>query len=231
MTEAIHVALHRVKKAYVLGTQTLNILDGLDLDIVKGQHVAVLGESGAGKTTLLGLLAGLDKTDAGEIHIADQHLNKMSRSQLEEFRQNTIGFIFQGFHLIPYLTALENTTLPLEIRGESDYKQKGESILTALGLTERMHHFPRELSGGEQQRVAIARALITKPQVILADEPTGNLDQKTGEKVMNYLFMLCSQYNITLIIVTHSHKLARRCQVFYYLDKGSLHPMKLGDLS
>ncbi len=231
MTEIVQIALENIKKSYFLGTQTLNILEDLSLKVEKGQHIAILGESGAGKSTLLSLLAGLDKPDSGEIRITDKRLAQMSYSELEKFRQSTIGFIFQGFHLIPYLTALENTTLPLEIKGDKDYKAKGEAILKELGMAERLNHFPKELSGGEQQRVAIARAAVTNPQIILADEPTGNLDQKTGGKVMDYLFNLCRQTNITLVIVTHSHKLARRCQRAYYLDKGFLQPLKTGELT
>jgi len=198
----------------------LAILSGVSLAITRGETVAVMGASGAGKSTLLALLAGLDEPTSGEIHLADQSLTRLDEDGRAAVRARHVGFVFQSFHLVPSLTALENVMLPLELAGRSDARAAALEVLGRVGLAARVGHYPRQLSGGEQQRVAIARAFVTKPDVLFADEPTGNLDAATGDRIMDLLFGLNAETGTTLVLVTHDRSLAARCGRVIRLDAG-----------
>jgi len=187
----------------------VNILRGVDLTADAGESLAVMGPSGAGKTTLLMLLAGLERASSGLVRVAGRDLSAMDEDGLAAFRRDNVGIVFQGFHLVPAMTALENAALSLEFAGRADAFPRAEEALAAVGLGHRLSHFPAELSGGEQQRVALARALAPRPRLLLADEPTGNLDGETGEKVMELLFSLAD--GMTVVLVTHDSGLAGRC--------------------
>ena len=200
----------------------LNILRDITFDIAKGESVAVTGESGSGKSTLLSLLAGLDQPSAGSITIDNQLLADLDEDGLAAFRAQRVGFVFQSFHLLASLTALENVMLPLDLAGESDAKQQANILLNQVGLKERVTHYPKQLSGGEQQRVAIARAFASNPSILFADEPTGNLDSKTGKTVADLLFKLNKERETTLVLVTHDEKLALRCDHQLILEAGRL---------
>lgn len=195
-----------------LGQETLTILEGIDLQVNSGETVALVGASGSGKSTLLGLLAGLDLPSVGSISILGQSLTELDEEGRAKLRAEQIGFVFQSFLLLPTMTALENVMLPAELRGETDCEPRARALLESVGLGDRLHHLPPRLSGGEQQRVAIARAFMTRPRLLLADEPTGNLDSKTGEKVIELLFALNREHGTTLVVVTHARELASRCQ-------------------
>lgn len=195
-----------------LGQETLTILEGIDLQVNSGETVALVGASGSGKSTLLGLLAGLDLPSVGSISILGQSLSELDEEGRAKLRAEQIGFVFQSFLLLPTMTALENVMLPAELRGETDCEPRARALLESVGLGDRLHHLPPRLSGGEQQRVAIARAFMTRPRLLLADEPTGNLDSKTGEKVIELLFALNREHGTTLVVVTHDRELASRCQ-------------------
>lgn len=195
-----------------LGQETLTILEGIDLQVNSGETVALVGASGSGKSTLLGLLAGLDLPSVGSISILGQSLTELDEEGRAKLRAEQIGFVFQSFLLLPSMTALENVMLPAELRGETDCEPRARALLESVGLGDRLHHLPPRLSGGEQQRVAIARAFMTRPHLLLADEPTGNLDSKTGEKVIELLFALNREHGTTLVVVTHDRELASRCQ-------------------
>lgn len=195
-----------------LGQETLTILEGIDLQVNSGETVALVGASGSGKSTLLGLLAGLDLPSVGSISILGQSLTELDEEGRAKLRAEQIGFVFQSFLLLPSMTALENVMLPAELRGETDCEPRARALLESVGLGDRLHHLPPRLSGGEQQRVAIARAFMTRPRLLLADEPTGNLDSKTGEKVIELLFALNREHGTTLVVVTHDRELASRCQ-------------------
>lgn len=197
--------------------QPLTILQGINLQINAGDSVAILGSSGAGKSTLLGLLAGLDQASTGEIYLNQQPLTQLTEEQRAEARQQ-VGFVFQSFQLLGHLTALDNVMLPLELAGASDYRKKAQYWLERVGLGHRLTHYPNQLSGGEQQRVAIARAFAGEPVVLFADEPTGNLDAKTGQTIIELLFNLNRDQGTTLILVTHDQLLAQRCQKRYLLQ-------------
>ncbi|EKP0303427.1 ABC transporter ATP-binding protein [Aeromonas veronii] len=199
-------------KSVRLGQESLTILEGIDLQVNSGETVALVGASGSGKSTLLGLLAGLDLPSQGDIEILGKSLGELDEEGRARLRAEQIGFVFQSFLLLPTMTALENVMLPAELRGERDCEPRARELLAAVGLGERLHHLPPRLSGGEQQRVAIARAFMTRPSLLLADEPTGNLDSKTGEKVIELLFELNRKHGTTLVVVTHDHQLAERCQ-------------------
>lgn len=194
-----------------LGQETLTILEGIDLQVNSGETVALVGASGSGKSTLLGLLAGLDLPSVGSISILGQSLTELDEEGRAKLRAEQIGFVFQSFLLLPTMTALENVMLPAELRGETDCEPRARALLESVGLGDRLHHLPPRLSGGEQQRVAIARAFMTRPRLLLADEPTGNLDSKTGEKVIELLFALNREHGTTLVVVTHDRELASRC--------------------
>ena len=189
----------------------LTILHHLDLDIASGESVAIIGASGSGKSTLLGLLAGLDLPTSGEVHINGENLFALDEDGRAALRGRLIGFVFQSFQLLPALTAIENVMLPLELAGIALAREMALSVLQRVGLGERLHHYPKHLSGGEQQRVAIARAFATQPKLLLADEPTGNLDSATGGRIIDLLFELNREQGTTLVLVTHDAELAARC--------------------
>ena len=214
------IILHNVTKTVQSGAEDLTILDNVSLEIPDGQFVAVTGASGSGKSTLLGLIAGLDAPSSGEILIDGANVTTMSEDQLAELRSEQIGFIFQSFHLIPSLTAFENVIIPMEILGLKDAKSRAAKLLEDVELTSRGHHYPTELSGGEQQRVAIARAFANQPKILLADEPTGNLDSKNGNHIFDLMTDLHNQHNVTLILVTHDQSLAERAQRQVILKDG-----------
>lgn len=200
----------------------LTILHPIDLEVKAAETLAIVGSSGSGKTTLLSLLAGLDLPSSGQVYLKNQPLHQFNEEQRSEIRAKHVGFIFQQFLLINSLTALENVMLPAELANKSDAKALALQLLKDVGLSDRSDHFPSQLSGGEQQRVAIARAFIAKPDVLFADEPTGNLDSKTGEHIADLLFNLNKQFGTTLILVTHDQKLAARCQRQIEMEAGHL---------
>ncbi|HEX9208642.1 MAG TPA: ABC transporter ATP-binding protein [Steroidobacteraceae bacterium] len=201
---------------------TLAILADVDLAVVRGESVAVVGASGAGKSTLLALLAGLDEPSSGRVWLAGHELSALDEDGRAAVRASHVGFVFQSFHLLPSLTALENVMLPLELARRRDARSAAREVLGNVGLGARLGHYPRQLSGGEQQRVAIARAFVTRPDVLFADEPTGNLDAATGEKIMDLLFGLNASTGTTLVLVTHDQALAGRCQRVIRLDAGRI---------
>ena len=201
---------------------TLRILHNINLEIAAGERVAIVGASGSGKSTLLSMLAGLDKPTSGHILLAGDDITAMSEEERTAVRRQHMAFVFQNFQLLPALTALENVALPLEIKNDADVLKKAEQYLTHVGLAKRYHHYPSELSGGEQQRVALARAFACEAPIIFADEPTGNLDSKTGEVITDLLFELNEKYNTTLVLVTHSKELASRCQRQLHMASGEL---------
>lgn len=211
-----------LKKSYTQGTQDINIFENLNFHVQKAQKVAIMGKSGSGKSTLLSLISGIIKPNSGDILLDSISYKTMSESQINDFRASNIGFVFQNFHLVSYLNALENVMLPAKVCKISNPKEKAYELLKSVGLEHRLDHLPSQLSGGERQRVAIARALIHKPKIILADEPSGNLDEETGVAVMDKLFELISKNNTTLILVTHSKEVAARCEVIYELSSGNL---------
>ena len=200
----------------------LHILSSLDLIIKFSETIAVVGESGSGKSTLIGLLAGLDTPSTGSIKINGKELTKLNEDGRAAMRQALIGFVFQSFQLLPSLTALENVMLPLELVGDKHAKTAALELLDRVGLSHRLTHRPQQLSGGEQQRVALARAFVTRPAILFADEPTGNLDSKTGAQIIELLFELNTEHNTTLILVTHDHALAARCSRIIKLEAGVL---------
>ena len=202
--------------------QTLTILDDISFEIPTGQSVAIVGQSGSGKTTLLGLLAGLDVPSSGSVSVARQQLSSMSEDARAAFRAQYLGFVFQSFHLISSLNALDNVALPLDLRGEKNSRELAAEFLNQVGLAHRHDHLPSELSGGEQQRVALARAFANRPAYLFADEPTGNLDGQTGAHISNLLFDLNQQHGTTLVLVTHDENLAQRCQRQLRLANGRL---------
>jgi putative ABC transport system ATP-binding protein len=206
------IQLKNVTKIVRSGTEDLTILDDVSIEIPDGQFVAVTGASGSGKSTLLGLIAGLDAPTSGEILIDGEPITTMSEDALARIRSEKVGFIFQSFHLIPSLTAFENVLIPMEILGLDDARGRAVKLLEDVDLTNRGHHYPAELSGGEQQRVAIARAFANQPKFLLADEPTGNLDSRNGQHIFDLMTDLHAQNNVTLVLVTHDHALAERAE-------------------
>lgn len=200
----------------------LTILDDVNLRLAAGETVAIVGASGAGKSTLLGLLAGLDTPTRGSVQLAGEPLSALDEDGRAAVRAARVGFVFQSFHLVPALTALENVMLPLELRGDRGARAAAAEALARVGLAPRASHYPRQLSGGEQQRVALARAFVTRPQVLFADEPTGNLDAATGQKVVDLLFELNRAAGTTLVLVTHDRALAARCGRIIELAAGRL---------
>ncbi len=202
------------------GTEDLTILSDVSLEIPDGQFVALTGASGSGKSTLLGLLAGLDSPSSGSITIDGDEITTMSEDGLATLRSSKIGFIFQSFHLIPSLTAFENVLIPMEIAGSRDAHERAKELLDEVGLANRGHHYPTELSGGEQQRVAIARAFANRPKILLADEPTGNLDSKNGRHIFELMTALHHGNNVTLVLVTHDQELAAKAERQIILKDG-----------
>ena len=198
-------------KRFTEGRLDVSVLQGVDLQVRAGETLAIVGASGSGKSTLLGLMAGLDLPSSGTVHLGGQDLAALDEDARAELRGRLLGFVFQSFQLLPALTALENTMLPLELAGRGDARAQSEAMLARVGLGERLGHYPKHLSGGEQQRVALARAFAMKPQLLLADEPTGNLDAATGAQVIDLMFAMNAEAGTTLILVTHDEALAHRC--------------------
>ncbi len=214
------IILQNVTKTVQSGADDLTILDDVSLEIPDGEFISVTGASGSGKSTLLGLIAGLDAPSSGEILIDGASVTTMSEDELAELRSKKIGFIFQSFHLIPSLTAFENILIPMEILGLKDAKDRAAQLLSDVDLKNRGHHYPTELSGGEQQRIAIARAFANQPKILLADEPTGNLDSKNGNHIFDLMTELHDQNNISLVLVTHDQSLAERAERQVILKDG-----------
>jgi len=204
----------------------LTILDGVSLEVPRGESLAIVGASGSGKTTLLGLLAGLDRPSAGSISLAGQALDTLDEEARARLRRRLVGFVFQSFHLLPALNAEENVMLPLELEGRDDAAARAHEALARVGLDARRHHYPHQLSGGEQQRVALARAFVHEPELLFADEPTGNLDQRTGAAVGDLLFALNREHGTTLVLVTHDINLAARCARSLRLADGRIVPLE-----
>jgi putative ABC transport system ATP-binding protein len=211
-----------LRKSYGQGDAKVEVLKGINLEIKKGETLALIGKSGSGKSTLLSLLAGLDYPDSGEISINGKTISSMSEKELTSFRAAHMGIIFQQFHLVSTLTAFENVLLPLELLKRPGAQAKALALLESVGLGHRSHHLPSQLSGGESQRVAMARALAIGPAILFADEPSGNLDEETGEKVMDLLFQMVKETGTTLVLVTHDQDLAKKCQRIVHLEHGSL---------
>lgn len=209
-----------VEKIVDTAAGQLVILDGIELEINEGETVAIVGASGSGKTTLLGILAGLDSATGGSVQLVDAELTQLDEEARALVRGEHVGFVFQSFQLLGSLTALENVMLPAELRGETLAKEQAISLLEKVGLGDRVTHYPRQLSGGEQQRVAIARAFASNPSVLFADEPTGNLDTNTGERIIELLFELNQEFGTTLIMVTHDTRLAERCSRTIAIEAG-----------
>ncbi len=211
-----------VCKSLTLADQSLDILTGLNLKVEAGESLAIVGKSGSGKSTLLSLLAGLDSVSSGHIFLQGKDLTALDEDGRASVRKDHVGFIFQNFQLLPHLSALDNVMLPLELSFAGDARKKAIGWLQKVGLGERLEHQPNQLSGGEQQRVAIARAFACEPDILFADEPTGNLDEHTGQTIIDLLFNLNGEQNITLILVTHDDDLAKQCQRQVHLEDGVL---------
>ena len=216
------IALQDVDLSLGRGAARVHILKGISLDIARGEAVGLVGPSGSGKSTLLMLMAGLERPDSGKIIVDGTDLAALDEDRLARFRGRRIGIVFQSFHLVPTMTALENVALPLELAGEGDAFERAEAELQAVGLGGRMQHYPAQLSGGEQQRVAIARAIVSNPAILVADEPTGNLDENTGESIIDLLFALKRDRGATLVLVTHDLNLARLCDRMVRLRSGRI---------
>jgi len=221
------IEVKALTKSVATAEGELAILKGLDLEIKAGESVAIVGASGSGKSTLLGLLAGLDDASTGRILIDGADITLLNEEQRAALRARLVGFVFQNFQLLPTLSALENVMLPLELirhsgQSRQDIRVCAEDFLAQVGLSHRQHHYPRQLSGGEQQRVAIARAFAAQPKILFADEPTGNLDKKNAQRIADILFELNAQQQTTLVLVTHDMRLAERCQRILWMDEGQL---------
>jgi putative ABC transport system ATP-binding protein len=211
-----------IGKTVKSGTSDLAILREIDLAVTQGEAVAVVGASGSGKSTLLAILAGLDTPSAGAVELDGQDIFAMDEDQRAAMRGRAVGFVFQSFQLLPSLTALENVMLPLELGNDREAEAKAKDVLTRVGLGERLHHYPKHLSGGEQQRVALARAFVVRPKLLLADEPTGSLDAESGAEVIRLLFDMNREYGTTLVLVTHDESLAARCARVVRLAAGRI---------
>jgi len=223
MSEAM-IRVREVTKCYTRGGETLTVLDRLNLDMDQGRFYALMGPSGSGKTTLLNLIGGLDQPDSGDLFIAGENLSALSGNELAHWRASSVGFVFQGFNLIPVLSAFENVELALKLTplSRAERRKHAEFALELVGLKDRMGHRPKQLSGGQEQRVAIARAIATDPKVILADEPTGDLDRKSADQVLELLARLNREFKKTILMVTHDPHAAERAQSIVHLDKGKL---------
>ncbi|HEY9221229.1 MAG TPA: ABC transporter ATP-binding protein [Lutibacter sp.] len=220
MTKILNI--QNLEKTYSSGSKKLTVLHDISFEIEEGSTFSIVGPSGSGKTTLLGLCAGLDHSDSGTIELCGVQLNALSEDQRALLRNKKVGFVFQDFQLLPTLTALENVAVPLELQGDKNAAKTGMELLEKVGLADRYHHYPSQLSGGEQQRVAVARAFSNKPAILFADEPTGNLDAETGEKVVELLFNLNKELGTTLVIVTHDIELAQKTQHILRLKGGKI---------
>lgn len=207
------IVVKNLSKQYIQGEKSIQALQPLSFTLESKKSMAITGPSGCGKTTLLSLIAGLENPTTGFVEIIGQNISSMSEKEKSQFRSQNIGIVFQQFHLMPHLTALENVCLPLEILKQKDVQDKALQALKEVGLEDRAHHLPHALSGGESQRVAIARAIVARPKLLLADEPSGNLDVETGKKIMNLMFDIQNNFGLTFILVTHDSSLAKRCDV------------------
>ncbi len=214
--------VQNLSKSYSSGSRSLQVLDDISFELSKGQTLSIVGPSGSGKTTLLGLCAGLDRIDEGSVSIGEVALGSLSENQLAELRNESIGFIFQNFQLMPTLTALENVMVPLELHGDKHAEEKATNLLEQVGLKDRADHYPAQLSGGEQQRIAIARAFSNEPEILFADEPTGNLDDETGQKIEKLLFDLNKEKGTSLVLVTHDTNLAEKTDRVIRLKGGRM---------
>ena len=214
--------IDQLEKTYSSGSKKLTVLQDVSFEVEEGATFSIVGPSGSGKTTLLGLCAGLDQPDSGTVELCGQNLSELDEDQRAQLRNKEVGFIFQDFQLLPTLTALENVIVPLELQGVKNAAKKGIELLTKVGLGNRFHHYPSQLSGGEQQRVALARAFSNSPKILFADEPTGNLDEETGEKVIKLLFELNQEAGTTLVIISHDLDLANRTQQILRLKGGKI---------
>ncbi|ORU93688.1 MAG: ABC transporter [Cycloclasticus sp. symbiont of Bathymodiolus heckerae] len=221
-SDSLIIEARNLGKTVQVADGGLNILSSVDLTINRGESIAIVGASGSGKSTLLGLLAGLDAPSQGTVALNGEELTSLDEDGRAEVRNKLVGFVFQSFQLMPRLTALENVMLPLELRGDANAKQTAVNLLERVGLGSRLDHTPMKLSGGEQQRVALARAFVTQPAILFADEPTGNLDSKTGEQIIELLFELNKEKQTTLVLVTHDSGLASRCQRTVHIEAGRL---------
>jgi len=220
----IEISARDVSKSVLGPDGRIEILDRVSLDVASGTSIAIVGASGSGKTTLLGLLAGLDTPSSGAVTLAGTRIDTLDEERRAALRRRNVGFVFQSFHLLPALNAEENVMLPLELDGRDDARERAQAVLAEVGLGARRHHYPHQLSGGEQQRVALARAFVHRPRILFADEPTGNLDQRTGRAVGDLLFELNRANATTLVLVTHDLALAERCAGIARLDAGRLLP-------
>jgi lipoprotein-releasing system ATP-binding protein len=220
------VTIRGVHKTYTVGTQQIRVLQGVDLDVNAGEMVAIVGASGVGKSTMLHILGGLDRADGGEVRVGDVSVTSMADAALVEFRNRNVGFVFQFHHLLPEFSAAENVEMPMRIArlSRAESRQRAEALLGRVGLGERLGHRPGMLSGGEQQRVSVARALIMRPALLLADEPTGDLDEATGESLHQLLREMHAEHGLTSIIATHNPRLAAACDRILRLERGQLHP-------
>ncbi len=222
MSETSVLRVEHLTKTYRSGERTLTVLRDVSLSVQEGSRCAIVGPSGSGKTTLLGLCAGLDRPTSGSVALNGVALNDLNEDELAQIRNQFVGFVFQTFQLIPTLTAQENVAVPIELRGESGVRRRAIELLDQVGLGDRLDHYPAQLSGGEQQRVSLARAFINQPKILFADEPTGNLDGETAEKISDLLFELNEAAGTTLVLVTHNLELAQRTQRIITLKAGSI---------
>ena len=214
--------IRELEKTYASGSKKITVLQDISFEIEKGDTFSIVGPSGSGKTTLLGLCAGLDHPDAGTVELCGHKMQDLNEDERAQLRNKEVGFIFQNFQLLPTLTALENVIVPLELQGAKNAAEVGMELLNKVGLADRFHHYPSQLSGGEQQRVALARAFSNRPSILFADEPTGNLDEETGEKVIQLLFELNKAAGTTLVIISHDLDLANRTQQILRLKGGKI---------
>lgn len=222
MTNAPAIGLKNVHLTLGEGAGRVHILKGIDLDIERNTSVGLVGPSGSGKSTLLMVMAGLERADDGSVVVAGSELGKLTEDQLARFRGRNVGIIFQSFHLVPNMTALENVAVPLELMGDAKAFDKAKEELEAVGLGHRLHHYPAQMSGGEQQRVAVARALVVEPEILIADEPTGNLDESTGRQIVELMFAAQRKRNTTLVLVTHDQALAEQCDRVIKVRSGEI---------
>ena len=218
------VAIRNLSKSYRRGSQTLPVLSGISFDIARGEFVALMGPSGSGKSTLLNLIAGIDSADQGSIRVGGVEITTLSESELARWRSGNVGFIFQFYNLIPVLTAYENVELPLLLTSLKRRQRRDhvEAVLSVVGLADRMDHYPSQLSGGQQQRVAIARAIVTDPEILVADEPTGDLDRASAEEILGLMDRLVHEFKKTVIMVTHDPRAAEKAHIIRHLEKGEL---------